>query len=192
MDGDMVMAFRVDSTGSLIPLCCHPALTGVSSFLTTSIVSKSVKEVFNRSLGPISAKKSTIKDVVWESFSEIMRWYLLHVSCLSDIIIALRAVRMCNCKSRRVKGKPMAMYEFPVPFPDEGLWEKGRRKWTNKDLVDVALWLDACGTELGAKCIPDPVVAWAKAQAAAVAGAGGAVVLAVGPQAGAPVAVAQA
>lgn len=71
-DGDMVMTFKVDAEGTLIPLHCHVALDNVSSFMTTTIVASSVKEIFRRTLGPRAKPKdrSGIKDVVWQSFSE--------------------------------------------------------------------------------------------------------------------------
>ena len=65
-----MIVHKVDAEGTIIPLGCHPALSSVSSFLVTAIVSKSIKQVFHRSLGPRARNLSDIKKAVWSSFSE--------------------------------------------------------------------------------------------------------------------------
>jgi hypothetical protein len=194
VDGDMVMVFKVDASGMMIPLHCHDALIGVSSHLTTSVVAASVKEVFNRALGPSASDLPKLREAVWAGFSKkaLCDTPTNLLTCTSPHPLPLYAVQICGRKKRRGVIASLDGYKFPVPFPSPELFRKYRGRWTTKDIIDIALWLDACGTKNKIAYLPAPTVAWAKSKHVVAEVQVGAVVPVAGAVDAAPAIAAQA
>jgi len=161
----MFMTFKVDATGLVIPLAAHPALRDVSRAVTSVSIQAQLKEAFNRSVG-LRADTEHRRQIVLTALREYFT-SALQMACNDCMyneqtaLCTLHAVTICNVKARRPQPDNLDSFNFPVAFPSRPLFKKAASKWSEKDMVEICRWLEACSAVTQQRYLPEPTIAWA-------------------------------